>query len=454
MNSSDVSKAAFLIDLFDEYKRNNVLYCLLRNYESLPEYSDSRDVDILIDRNFSKTNNIIVERLAKKYDCSFYIKYSDERFDQLYLYKKNTCELFFELKLDFFFDSELYGVRLISGLNIILARKPYRNFYIANDAYKLLDKWLFGYLLGEQLPKKYHSEFKRICISDREVVGGILTQLMGDAMSRNLLEIICSSGFNSLPRVNKNQLFFILIKVSLRYPLYHIKHIPLFLYYRLKNLIFPMGEFISLSGPDGSGKTTILGIAKDKLESLFSAQSENYGHFRPSVLPRIANLAKDAGALSFVDDNYSEPHRGKPSGFLGSLARFTYYSLDYLWGYFTKIRPALVRRELVIYDRYFFDMVADPGRSRINLPLWIRKLGLKLLPLPHTAFFVHVSPEVVRQRKQELSFEKIEEVNFIYLEMVKSSHMVALDNNGMTLDAVANVVDVVVERRRKRLKLD
>jgi thymidylate kinase len=222
----------------------------------------------------------------------------------------------------------------------------------------------------------------------------------------------------------------------------------------LKHSITPTGEFVSVSGPDGCGKTTVLELATEQLEKLFGAAPNNHGHFRPTVLPRIAQVAKRAGAIAAVDEDYASPHRGKPSGFIGSLFRFSYYLLDYLYGYFVKIRPALVRRELVIYDRYYFDMVADPGRSRIALPNWLRKAALSIIPLPHTAFFVHVPADVVRSRKQELPLEKIEKLKAAYLDMAASSRLLILENSGSAEAAAAKLVDTVIERRRKRLKLD
>ena len=39
----------FLISLFKTFRINNIRYAVLRNYEKLPEFNDSKDVDFLID---------------------------------------------------------------------------------------------------------------------------------------------------------------------------------------------------------------------------------------------------------------------------------------------------------------------------------------------------------------------------------------------------------------------
>ncbi len=444
----------FLTHLFAEYRKQRVEYCLLRNYKSIPDRIESSDVDILISPSFKRKNRTIIFKLAKKYGAIIYNYYVDERFEQFFLSKRISPGDLFELKVDFFFDAEIYGVRLISGKEILDSKVSYKNFYIANDIFRVLDKWLFVHLLGSPLPLKYHAEFKRIFIRNRKSLDSILSKLLGNKTGTVLCSLICSKGFSNLPRMNKGALLTILFRVALYSPFFHLRHLPLFFFYRLKHFIFPKGEFVSVSGPDGSGKSTVLESTKKPLERLFRSRSGNHGHFRPNWLPRIANVAKTAGVLSKVDEAYASPHRGKPSGFLGSLFRFSYYLTDYIFGYFLKIRPALVRRELVLYDRYYFDMVADQGRSRILLPLWIRKMALWFIPLPNTAFFIHAPSAIIRKRKKELSLEKIEQLNAYYLKMAETSTLTTLENDTAVDIAASKLVDTVIYRRRKRLKLD
>ena len=61
------------------------------------------------------------------------------------------------------------------------------------------------------------------------------------------------------------------------------------------------------------------------------------------------------------------PHRGKRNGVINSQIRLIYYILDYVLGYYFKILPILYRKQIVIFDRYFTDIIVDGERSGIFL---------------------------------------------------------------------------------------
>ena len=97
------------------------------------------------------------------------------------------------------------------------------------------------------------------------------------------------------------------------------------------------------------------------------------------------------------------PHSRPPRSLVGSLAKAVYWVLDYTLGYYLKIRPALVRSTLVLFDRYLVDALIDPRRYRYGGPRWVLHLVWSLIPKPDLVILLDAPPEVLRARKQEVS---------------------------------------------------
>jgi len=76
--------------------------------------------------------------------------------------------------------------------------------------------------------------------------------------------------------------------------------------------------------------------------------------------------------------------------------------LDYWTGYYLVIRPLLARAGLVLFDRYFDDVLIDPKRYRYGGPLWLARVLRSLVPQPDLILVLDASEEAVLSRKQEL----------------------------------------------------
>jgi thymidylate kinase len=148
-----------------------------------------------------------------------------------------------------------------------------------------------------------------------------------------------------------------------------------------------------------------------------------------------------------VDADYARPHRSVPSGVFGSLFRLSYYVADYIHGYFRLVRPALIDRQVVMFDRYYHDVIADPRRSRIGLPVWLLRAFALLVPLPSYSFFISVRPEIGHARKQELTLGQIEQLNLAYSDLVRQGFMTEVPNNGLAAEAAAAIVDHIFADR-------
>jgi thymidylate kinase len=150
-------------------------------------------------------------------------------------------------------------------------------------------------------------------------------------------------------------------------------------------------------------------LLKQELARILVKDSESIqvAHFRPNILPNIKQLLYGRKYDASTEE-FTRPHRATPASPPSSLVRLTYYWLDYLLGYWLVYRRKCALGTVMIFDRYFYDFIVDPRRSRINLPAWVRKFFLRLTPQPDLVFFLDCDPDIVYARKQELERDEIE----------------------------------------------
>ena len=220
----------------------------------------------------------------------------------------------------------------------------------------------------------------------------------------------------------------------------------LFVYYYIKEKIFPSGFSFSMTGPDGSGKTTLLTQLEDTFSKIY--REVELHHFRPTVIPRIAELFKKSGLKKEVDENYDKPHRGGKTGKLSSWFRLFYYILDYIIGYYKIVKPVLFRRGVIIFDRYYTDIISDSKRSRIYLNYKTIFSLRVLVPKMNYNFIISVEPEKILQRKQELTREQIDDI-YEKLEYIcaNDSSYTLINNDNNPQIAVNEIIDFILTKQ-------
>ncbi len=206
-------------------------------------------------------------------------------------------------------------------------------------------------------------------------------------------------------------------------------------------------RFICFLGPDGSGKTTIIErfVREASTSGHFDGHSISVLHFRPEILPNIRTLLS-LGLSPEREQNFLRPHRAKPSGRLGSLLRLLYYFADYWLGYYLKIVPLLRKEKIVIFDRYYFDLLADPRRTRINLPINIRKKILQYLPSPDICFYIKVPECIALQRKNEIEVDTMREINSMYMKIAEYDPKFHVISNEGDLDVTVKKITKLISR--------
>ena len=161
----------------------------------------------------------------------------------------------------------------------------------------------------------------------------------------------------------------------------------------------PTGYFVIIVGPDGSGKSTIAAALGEQLERAF--RNVWRFHWRPHLLPRLSGHRAAPDART---DTPPEVSRYKG---IVSLARFLYYWFDFVIGYWSQVYWRTAQTTLVIGERYYHDVIVNPQRYGFAVPAWLLRLASHCVPAPDLTVLLENRPEVIHERKPELSPDAI-----------------------------------------------
>jgi thymidylate kinase len=165
--------------------------------------------------------------------------------------------------------------------------------------------------------------------------------------------------------------------------------------------------FVVVLGPDGAGKSSVVKQLIETTQTTFSGHQ--LFHWRPGCLWRRKG---NAGS--------TDPHAQEPHSAWWSVARVFSHILDYWVGYLTKIRPALVRSNVVVFDRYFYDLLVDPRRYRYGGPQWLISTLASFVPKPDIILVLDASEETVLLRKQELGRDELRRQRNAYRRLAQT----------------------------------
>lgn len=382
-----------LLNTFFAFLNERVEYAVLRNWDGLPDRCESRDIDIVLQK---KDYFAIRTGLFGLVEMSGWKVMTYLRSDRLITWVVASREGI--VQWDFFFDTSVFGIRLLSagqlleGARVQEGTVPVR---IVSERIAFLDKYLYDRAVGAAYPQKYAAV--RQAVEGDEEVHRILRRLYGT---------------DSPEACDKASSRKMLLHAFLNAPVANLGRFLRFEAWRLRNYFCSdTGFTVGFTGPDGSGKTTVIDLVLESLSKVFG-KAHTLHHFRPTLFGNISDVAHSAGLKKEVDANYSDPHRGGRTGVLSSFLRLCYYTTDYLLGYWLKVKSKTRITWLVFFDRYYTDIICDSRRTRIWLPLsFLYAWGRVFVPRLDYNILLTASADSILARKKELSRDEIDAIN-------------------------------------------
>lgn len=389
----------FLGNFINHLSSSNLSYCILHGWKGLAEDLSS-DLDIVInpsdlnmleEKLLSYEEAQLVQLLQHEASCFYFVLVSTE------------ADVTRFIQLDVATDYRRDGRIFFTSKELLRKRYPWKGFWVASPDVE------FRYLLVKRIAKKVLTEKqKRLLHGLQKELGDesndIVCHLFGRKWGNRVTEWISSCQWIALEANLKS------LKHALKWQIIRRDALNPLRYWFLEvrriwgRLLYPTGLFIAVLGPDGAGKSTLLQHQGNELLGAFRRTA--IFHLKPGVLGRRG-----------VDSPVTDPHGKRPRSLAISVLKMLYYLTDYMIGYLVKVRPRLIMSTLVLFDRYYNDIIVDPRRYRYEGPQWLIRLGYLFIPKPDLFLILDLPEEELLIRKQEVSIGELRRQRAGYREL-------------------------------------
>ena len=200
----------------------------------------------------------------------------------------------------------------------------------------------------------------------------------------------------------------------------------------------PTGMYVVLSGPDGTGKSSLADGLLETTKPLFRRSYR--AHWRPGILPR------PGAVVGREERDATNPHATTARPATVSVLFLLYYWLDFALGSALSVLPRRVRTTFVLFERGWWDIAVDPLRYRLDVPEWLVVALGRLLPRPDLIVTLEAAPSVLLSRKQEISRDEIVRQSRAWRDLAGRIERVSFVDASGTYEDVLRDVHLTITR--------
>lgn len=399
------SVSNLLSTLFRLLDNSEVRYCVLHGWEGLPEYLPS-DLDLAVHPDDASKLPAII-RTLHEYGYApvqlLHYAVTSYRYDFAWLSNSGLAYA----GIDITYEYREGGLILMSATELLSDRQRRGYLWVANPktelAYTLAKKACKGSVSLRQQDRLKWLVHEVGVAQAQSIVG----QLFGMRYSRAVVQA-CQDG--TLPEILPSLKRKLWRTVLWHDPSNRIRNILGNSWRLLRRWLHPTGLVVVILGPDGVGKSTVIRCLQTGVAPVF--RGNQVFHWRPMVLFRRTSSAP-----------VTNPHADPPRGYLGSMLACAALLLDYWLGYLLLVWPLVARTRMVVFDRYFDDVLTDPRRYRYGGPRWFAERAAAVVR-PRNALYVvlDADEDVILARKREIPHTELSRQRDAYLKLAAMLH--------------------------------
>ena len=434
-----------VLALFQSLEENCEAYCALAGYDTLPDEPLS-DIDFMVSTEDFKTLPEVMAEAARRSDLRLVQFLKHETSACFYVLARLEGNCVTMLQADAAADFRRHGRIWLLAEDVLARRRKHpRGFWIPApaDAFiyylvKRIDKQSLLADHGVYLSRLYHE--------DPAGCDVLLARFWPQKSALRLSQAASGCQWNEVihgtgefaanlihhPKVYKDT-----------------GYVPKEFARRISRVAHTTGLLVTCLGPDGVGKSSVAAGIQSTLRQCF--RRTDLFHLRPGL------LRGSAAGREFT----TQPH-GKPArSYFGSFAKVLFLFSDYWLGYWIRVRPLLARSSLLVFDRYFDDVMADPQRFRVEKMARLTRFISRIIPVPDVVLVLDAPPEIVHDRKQELGISEIGRQREAYLALAPKpgTRFVRVIDGSQELDCViaqacAAILEYMEKRTARRLHIN
>ncbi|HZO82179.1 MAG TPA: hypothetical protein VFB33_10850 [Candidatus Binataceae bacterium] len=293
----------------------------------------------------------------------------------------------------------------------------------------------FGYLLVKKIIKGAFPIHQRVLLTElssqlEERALRISIRLLGSRLGKEMHEWIKGARWNAV-QGNLGRLRRALRRqAARRYPGNRLGYWPGELKRLWGRFRLHTGLAVALLGPDGSGKSALIERMRTDLRAAFRESA--VFRLRPDIFGR-----NSAGVNP-------HPHGAPSRSASASIVKLALLLVDYIAGYASLVKPRLVRNDLVLFDRYYHDLLADPVRYRLRGLSRLVRLVSGFIPEPDLFLILDAPETIILGRKTELPCETLNALRGVYRDLAQSLGQAVVIDASIDCAGVARAAETIV----------